>query len=362
LIINLEPRDVQVNRKQKDMEKVNEIFFAGENEKGLTSSSANFLANMASEQVARTAEFLEKANFVNTELAIIGHQDRILSDKGMTSETFNKIQSMIERHGKLKSFCAWIREAIKAKDRELALAKAMVQKDYVTLMGIELPKDPELPEKPEEPEKPEYPSEPVEATERDVLETWSIKDRARYFEIEAMASTYGKLIHQSGAINAARDILHAKIASPVHSEGRGRETVVEYYTPSIPVELVDNLFDKLQDLYRSYEKELNSMKFRIKEEMEKLTQERYKEYNTAVAVSRVMMDEWYEQMKEYRVKLVEWNKECTMIKSAYNSQLRQIRANFEAYKSNLINETSKLKIRIPEAILDIFNELNAIGK
>jgi len=371
------------------MRKVNAIHFSVENEKGLTQSSANFLANMSSEQVARDDQLLMKINFVDTKIAIIGHQDQILSEKGITEEDFNKIPELIEKIGKLKAFSAWIRESIKAKDIELKDAKSYAKSQWIAELGIVIPEMPELPTPPEKPELQVYPEKPAEprepalpnpVTEDDIKETWTVKERARYWEVEAMASTYGKLIHQDGAINIARDTLHERVAGPVKAEGSGRETVVEYYAPSIPVEKVDALFNMLQDRYRSYEKELNSMKFRLKESMEKLTQERQAAYRESIKAYNAAMEEWNNQMvawraeadkidltnlkltEQYQVACDEHRKQVRLIKSAHQMELQKIQSDFESYQSNLVNEVSKLKIRIPESLLGIFHELDSLGK
>lgn len=371
------------------MRKINEIFFAGENEKGLTSSSANYLANMAGEQVAATSSLLEECNFIDTEIAIIGHQDRILSNKGMSTETFNKIPDLIKRHGLLKAFAAWIREAIKAKDQELKDAKEYSKEQWIKDQNIQIPEMQELPEYPEKPQvedypekpkQPDQPESPKEVKETDVLETWTIKDRNRYFEIEAMAATYGKILHQTGAFNVARDSMHVKVASPVKSTISGRDTIVEYYAPSIPVEEVDGLFNKLQDLYRSNEKELNAMKFRIKEEMEKETQRRQSEFREQLQAYKAQVKNWEVQMDEWkkvrdevdlrnRKATEEYNsmvdsirKECQSIRATYSAKLGEIQSQFESYQSDLINKVSKLKIRIPESLLGIFHELDSLGK
>jgi len=371
------------------MRKINAIFFAVENEKGLTSSSANHLANMSTEQIAQTASLLEEVKFIDTEIAIIGHQDRILSSKGMTPEKFNQISELIIRHGKLKSFNAWVREAIKAKDIEIRDAESYSKEDWIKEFRIQIPELPELPQDtdkpeleqyPEKPQQPTEPTTPVKVTETDILETWTIKERARYWEVEAMAATYGKLIHQDGSINAARDQLHYRIASPVDAEGTGRETVVKYYNPSIPVEEVDNLFNSLQNEYRSLERELNSMKFRIKEEMEKLTQERERQYRELVVLYELEINKWKESMNDWRKEkdaidlrnerlIQQWNseiadirKERDAIRATHKAALMKINSEFDSYKSDLRNKASKLKIRIPESLLDIFHELDSLGK
>lgn len=371
------------------MRKINEIFFAGENEKGLTSSSANHLANMSTELIAQSASTLEEVKFIDTEIAIIGHQDRILSGKGITPERFNRITELIIRHGKLKSFNAWIREAIKAKEVEIKDAESYSKATWISDFGIEIPKLPELPKDtdspeleqyPDKPEKPTEPVTPVKVTEIDVLETWSVKDRARYWEVEAMAATYGRLIHKDGSINTARDQLHSKVASPIEAEGTGRETIVKYYSPSIPVEEVDNLFNSLQNEYRSLERELNSMKYRIREEMEKLTQERERQYRELVVLYELEVNNWNEAMNDWRKEkdaidlrneslIQQWNSEIAKIreeretiKATHKAALMKIDSEFNSYKSDLRNKASKLKIRIPESLLGIFHELDSLGK
>lgn len=371
------------------MKKINEVFFSVENEKGLTQSSANHLAEMSKEMVTQTRSMLANASFINTEMAIIGHQDRILSSKGMTQEEFEQIPILIAKHGQYKAFSAWVREAIKAKEEERMLAECYRFSDYLRDFNLEMPEEPEYPERPTKPELHRYPDQPicpseptrpVKSTKEDVIATWNVKERMHYFRVEAVAATFGKMIHDGQPISEAVKAMRDKLTAPVTSSGAGRDTVVYYHDASVPKDQVDLMFHKLLDLHRSNEKEVNSLKFKIEETMVRLNNERedayrrqLEQYEADMAKYAYEMLEWERAREEvdlknsalnaeYNAKVDAWRREKKAMDDARNLKIKELESLFETHRTNLINTVSKLKIRIPEELLEIFYELDSLGK
>ena len=100
------------------MKKVNEVFFG---EHGLTSTSANHLANIAQEKIVSNEAKLKNLNFVTTTVDIVGSpadSGKVIS-KGYDEKQLGEIRNLISEIADMNAFCAWIREAIRAKESEL---------------------------------------------------------------------------------------------------------------------------------------------------------------------------------------------------------------------------------------------------
>ena len=135
-------------------------FFA---EKGMTSTSANHLANIAKEVIRDKETELAAIRFYSESVELIN------SEKKLLKEGYNKperIGQLIEEIAAMYSFSAWAREAIKRKDEMLNELEAMDNVKYCHRMGIELPTHPIS-----------YP----EPTEQDVLDEMNMSYVERYF-------------------------------------------------------------------------------------------------------------------------------------------------------------------------------------
>lgn len=100
------------------MERINEIFFSNH---GLTSTSAAHLADLAQELIAGNEAKLKNLNFVTTKVDIVGST----SDSGKTinigydESMLAQVRPLLEEIAIMNAFCAWMREAIKAKEYEI---------------------------------------------------------------------------------------------------------------------------------------------------------------------------------------------------------------------------------------------------
>lgn len=86
------------------------VFFGSE---GLTSTSANYYANVAQEMIQAATERLNSVKFYQISVASIGGGEKQLMTVGQTSLDF--IKDDLEKSAEMNSFCAWVREAIKKK-------------------------------------------------------------------------------------------------------------------------------------------------------------------------------------------------------------------------------------------------------
>lgn len=246
---------------------------------GITSTSANYLCNLAKEQIKSLETKLKNISFLNKEVSIISSQESKLLRKGIS--TLDDAQEIIEEIGKLKAFNAWMREAIKAKEN----LEVMSFPDWRKANNCEL----------------ESPTPDESVTTDDILDEMSIKERQYYLFVEAMAATYGQYIHPDGSISKAREdfLYHQEV--PTEISGLGRDMLVYEYTPSIKAQNLNGNFNKLQNKYREYEKTLNSLKSQIKEKIRKRNGDSNKKYAMELEQYNIRYKELSTQYNQYRI-------------------------------------------------------------
>lgn len=279
---------------------------------GLTSTSANHIANMAKEYVQTLQEELDNTSFVNGEIGLIGQQFSP-TNKGVTSLGF--VQANLDTIVKAHSLIAWIREAVKAKDNLMKENNHLSLKDWCDLTNKDYP---------------ELPDEQPHITEDDVLATWSVKDRNRYLALGAKVSTYGKFLHPNGTYSNARKELKKRVNEPVTYTESGRDTIIKKYEPSIEVSTVDNKLFELQGIWRKAQAELNGYKHKIQLAIDEDTNQKNNAYSVA----------------------------C----SNYQHQMAALNAEFKAYKDKTNQELSQLKIVIPNDLKDIYETVVSLSR
>lgn len=296
---------------QKDL-----IFFG---ESGLTSSSANHVANLSKEAYLQIEKDLSNIRFVDKKMSLIGQSEEQLISEGV--KTVSDIYGKLDRVAKLKSLICWLREAIKAKERLLEEVNHITFEDC----GFEIP------------EQPEAPNKKAYLQEDDVLGTWSIKQRNRYYYLETLCAQIGKFIHPDGWFTNARDNMFDAIHNPRTVSGNGRDTVVYHYVPSIDAQEVEDEFMSLQDKYRSYQAELNGMKHEIEIALE----------NDKIAKDSEYKEKWQIYQGEY---------------DKYSHQLVELSNRLTEVKNQKLAELQKLKIIIPDSLKPIYEEVSKLGK
>lgn len=288
---------------------MNTVFLT--NEEGLTSTSANHLANIAKEACKEFEQALENVSFVNVDLQLISSNETHSYSKGLTSTS--ELNSMIKKIADLKAFCAWVREAIKYKDMLLTTTNDLSIEDYEKLTHTECPAKPKS---------------PTLITDEDVIKNMTVKERNNYLRLEALAATYGSYIHPGGKIAEARDTMYKYINTPTETKGSGRDMVLYYRAASLDPKEVESAYMELQASHRDYEKQLNAIKFKIKEEVARVN----RELNAA----------YKKELETYNV--------------AYSKFLTE----FQTYMINSSEEISALKIVIPEKLKPIYEYLESL--
>lgn len=287
-------------------------FFA---EKGLTSTSANHVANLAKEYI-QTIEFnLKYIKFYSETVELIDSDKPRIIATGINLEELNNINDYINQIADAKSLIAWLREAIKRKDSLLIKVNLYDLNNYCKDNNIE------------------YPLSPVQKnalTEEEYYDSLSIKDRNRYYSLETKAAVIGKYIHPDSDYAQARKKLKSIIQTPCNIEGSGRDSIIHTKINSVSIEEVDDKFFELQDQHRTVQAELNSMKSKCKQAIDASTIECSADYT-----------------KEYQA--------YSNIQKLLNSQLKE-------YKVELNKTVSNMKIVIPNCLQDIYNKVTNLSK
>ena len=213
------------------MNNINEIFFDNH---GLTSTSASHLADLAQEVIAGNEAKLKNMTFLTTKVDIVGSP----SESGKTicvgydGNMLDQVRPLLENIAAMNAFCAWMREAVKAKDKELKRVANFTFEEWCTLQGFEIPSSPSCPK---------------ETTETDIIAQMNIKERNRYLQLEAVAATIGKYIHPGGQFSSAREELQNGIMKPYSTDGNGKDTLIYAHVPSVDPQKVEDGFSSFKN-------------------------------------------------------------------------------------------------------------------
>ena len=298
---------------QKDL-----VFFKKNSEEdvAITSTSANYIANLAKEYIQGVETHLNSVSFFNVEVALVGSVGGASTiQTGETSEVLDDLQSLLEGVAKAKSLIAWLREGIKAKENLMKDLQTISLEDWCKENGVV---------------KPEIPDFGHTLTEAEYYASLPIKERNRYYQLETEAAVLGKYIHPDGHLSNARKELKDKIYHPHKVDGKGRDALIYTYTPTTSIALVDNVFYELQKKHREIQAQLNAMKYSCEQAINESTNKVNTEYMAAA--------------------------------QKYQAELKDLVGAFKTWKDKKSQEYSKLKIVVPNSLLGIYNTINSLGK
>ena len=293
------------------MKEKNKVFF-GEN--GITSTSANHIANIAKEYVQHLQKEDAAICFLDCKVSWIPSLSSKNINYGIKSDALKRIPENLEKITEANSLIAWLREAIKAKEAEMRDISTLDLKNYLEV------------------EKTDYPVRPSKVKYDfvefdDIMATLSIKEREEYYGLETKCAAIGKLIHSEGSFSKARKDLQQRILQPITVQG---ETMIYEYTPSVMLREVEDMFFTLQNEHRSAQASLNAIKFKIQQKVDEINQKENSKFSFDTA--------------------------------EYNNTCKKLQIDFNAYKEKMMAELSQLKILIPNSLKNIFEILNKIGK
>ena len=281
-------------------------FFA---ENGLTATSANHLSNIAKENYMAIERQMAKLEFYRTAVSLIGDSEEAVVSCGTGPERFSQIRKWVEEVCACKSLIAYLREAIKAKDK-----LTMDLDDY----GAE--EIQELSEK--EPEKEDR------LTFEQVLDSLPIKERNRYLGLETRCAVIGKFIHPDGEYSEARKHFTDRMLSPKELHENGKDTLVYSYYPNIDGQEIDALFFELQAEHRKAQAELNGMRNEI---------------------SRLIDEDWRRKSDAWSVEHEKWSESMIRLKERIMRE-----------KEDRSKEIENLRIVIPDSLKPIYGKIKAL--
>lgn len=279
---------------------------------GLTSTSANALANKAKEYIAAEEIRLHNISFVSSSASLISSDVEKVITVGMDSGALTQVEEMLNKISEMKSLQAWLREAIKAKETLHREISGTTFEKWAKQANKELPVY--------EPIKP--------MTEDEYLGNLSIKERNEYYSLEQFAAVLGGFIHLDGPLNKARKYLSEKMANPNKISGEGANAIVYSYTPSVPERDVDTVFFKLTKKHREAQAQLNKLKHAMEVALQKSEAE-------ANAQNQKLYD-------------------------AYNVEYEKLRMEFSQWKLNALSEIRDLKIQIPNSLKETHDFLTKL--
>lgn len=284
------------------------VFFA---EKGITSTSANHVSNKGKELLKSEQAVLDNINFVNTTASLLSGGESRTITKGINADSFESMHKTIAKIANLNAMSAWIHEAIKAKTEILEYVQSLSIDKWAKDQNIELPNAPIK----------EFP-----IVESDVIGTWDVAKRNKYYVYESYCSLVGKFIHPKGAFYEAKAQMNNAAQNPNKVEGSGRDAIIYSYEPSMPISDVNVEYNWLSTELRHKEAEFNKMKQEI---VDAITEDKL-------------------------VKAQKFNDTY----AKYIDTMESIRNKFDMWKTKAVKEVSALKIYLPQGPKQTYDEIN----
>lgn len=301
------------------MSEIKTLNFFGEN--GITSTSANHIANLAKESVRNVHEKIAATRFYSEAVNLLAGGDQVTISRGMGTDAVIELPKLINQIADANSLIAYLREAIKEKERKMREAD-----EYLNNEGRRALEDDLRNHDAARPTKGAYP------TEEQIKQTWSVGEQERYLSLEAEASALGKFIHEDGYMSRARIDLMNKINNPCKVDFNGKDTMIHSFIPTVSVSTVDEVFNSLQDRYRTVQAELNGMKKRIQD---------------TIDTEKLRIDQEYAKAKR------EWEAQRRELERWRD----RIADDEEIHRKELLKEVQSLKIVIPKRLRGIYDML-----
>ena len=288
------------------MKEINRVFFG---EKGITSTSANHLANLAKECMESNRRALEGVGFITSTVRLLNGGEAAILTEGRNEQYLSSVPELLKEIAEMNTFCAWMHEAIKAKDEELSLIDNANLCDYFE-------------------DLPETPERGIMWNEKDAIATFSIAERMEYYSLEVEAATLGKFIHSDKPFSVARTDMMKRMVQPNKLVGEGVNAMMYHFVPSISSDLVEDYYMQLQQKHRNVEGALNKYKYRIKKLVEEHNLELERKYRDA--------------------------------REVYNMTMQTKGTEFRAWQIEERSKIAALKIVIPEALTKTYEKLKAL--
>lgn len=291
--------------------KLNRFYFAEKGQPGLTMDKAQRLCVWADKMMMKAKAATSSINFVN-EKEISPNNVEVVTVIGDTQISFDQeIKDMIA----LTSLMSWLHEAIHAKKSLGLEARERSIENWAKLNDIELPK---------------YPEDPDRHTDETVMSEWAPEKVARFYRLENTCAVLHKLVGKGAPYENAIEQLLETAKSPREKSWHGDKLYVTEFTPSVDTDEAIRQFNAYQQQHSQAQSELNAMKDELEQEVRHRNVLSRASYTEALAI--------------------------------YNEKMAIMCEKFKASREQEMEEVSKLRIRIPENLMDIFNAVRSMGK
>lgn len=319
--------------KEKNMK---ECIFFGEH--GVSSTSANYVANVAKEMIRSEQEALDSVDFVTTTVADDIYQVKCgrIAKRGDNEEALKQIPEKLERVAKMKSLIGWLREGIKAKEELIEQVKMMGDHEIGYILQMQEPYHLTESQRKndcwDEAGGFKFFLTKRTPTEEEYMKQLPESEQRKIQMLQTKAAVMGKFIHEKGSFGMARKQAFECERNPMTVEKGSLAKPTLFYNRHLEVskEKIDEVFFALQNAYREVQQELNALLFKAKAQWRNECL-RIEEDNKAI---------W----QEYDI-----------AKRDYNNAVRQ-------WKEARVAKISDYKIIIPLELRELFDEVNRIGK
>ena len=296
----------------------NDIYFG---EEGMTSTSAQHVSAMANVMVQDVKQHIMGLRLYEKSIRVIGDVECKVEE---VNNTLPEISEGVKQICKANALIAWLREAVKEREKAQQYVQDMTLDKWMELEGIEKPTSPQPPMMPK-----------INFQDYNtILETGlTVKEYNRFVELNSALAVYGEMIHDKGLLTRQKNELARIMQNPTEVKESGRDTIITTYKVDVNIGVdLDKLYTELQSEYRKLQAEKNGIEAKFS--------------NMAMAYQTRKMEEWKAAKSQY-------DRDLTRV----NSELVGIQTRMQEWKKQRLEELAALKIIIPDALKPLYKEL-----
>ena len=296
----------------------NDIYFG---EEGMTSTSAQHVSAMANVMVQDTKQHLMGLRLYEKSIRVIGDVECKVEE---VNNTLPEISDGVKQICKANALIAWLREAVKEREKAQQYVQDMTLDKWMELEGIEKPTSPQPPMMPK-----------INFQDyKTILDTGlTVKEYNRFVELNSALAVYGEMIHDKGLLTRQKNELARILQNPTEVKESGRDTIITTYKVDVNVAVdIDKLYTELQSEYRKLQAEKNGIEAKFS--------------NMAMAYQTRKMEEWKAAKAQY-------DRDLTRV----NSELVGIQTQMQEWKKQRLEELAALKIIIPNDLKALYKSL-----
>ena len=297
----------------------NDIYFT--TEEGMTSTSAQHVSAMANVMVQDIKQHIMGLRLYEKSIRVIGDVECKVEE---VNNTLPEISEGVKQICKANALIAWLREAVKEREKAQQYVQDMTLDKWMELEGIEKPTSPQPPMMPK-----------INFQDYNtILETGlTVKEYNRFVELNSALAVYGEMIHDKGLLTRQKNELARIMQNPTEVKESGRDTIITTYKVDVNIGVdLDKLYTELQSEYRKLQAEKNGIEAKFS--------------NMAMAYQTRKMEEWKAAKSQY-------DRDLTRV----NSELVGIQTRMQEWKKQRLEELAALKIIIPDALKPLYKEL-----